>query len=41
MKIVISDTPPYYLDLDAPTPSAEEVVIDHRTPTMLSMGRVL
>jgi hypothetical protein len=30
MKIVISETPPHYLDLDAPTLSAVEVLIDGR-----------
>lgn len=28
MKIVISDSPPYFLDLDAPTLAAEEVAIE-------------
>jgi hypothetical protein len=28
MKIVISNTPPYFLDLDAPTVAAEPVPID-------------
>jgi hypothetical protein len=31
MKVIISNTPPHFLDLDASTLSAEEVVIHGRT----------
>ena len=35
MKIVVSDTPPYYLNLDAPTLPAEPVTGDNLTKVML------